>query len=148
MTEFENLLEGSIEYRNRDSNRSYTRDIENEFALVKFTGNISDLPKHFKRNLTIDKAERFEKGDMIIMEDDYVRKFNYDIDEVHIKANDTRKRHEFDLTECAVNELYCPYCGEKVWRSGQNQDRISCGDCMAYFDVYGKGESMVIESGP
>lgn len=148
MTEFENLLEGSITYKSENNEQTYTREIEEEIMLVKFTGDISDLPREIKRNLTVQKAERFEEGDMIILEDDYVRKFNYELEKVHVKAADTRKNHEIDFEECAINDLYCPHCGDRVWKSGKPQGMISCGDCMAHFDVYGKGESLVIESRP
>lgn len=148
MTEFENLLEGSITYNSENNDQTYTREIEEEIILVRFTGDTADLPRKIKSNLTVSKAERFEEGDMIILEDDYVRKFNYELEGVHVKAADDRKNHQFDFEECDIQDLYCPHCGERIWKSGQNQERLSCGGCMAYFDVYGKGESMVIESHP
>ena len=143
-----NQLDGEYTYKWNGGDNTATRKIEKEFALVKFSGDISDLPEHFKRNVSVQKAEKFEKGDTLILNDGFVTKFNHDLETFRVRAGDKRSTQELDLIECGIDYIYCPFCGEQIWRGGQNQDRISCSECMTYLDIYGKGEQIVIESGP
>lgn len=150
MTEKEPLLDGEYIYSFESVNGnelSLERTFEDEFALVKFSGDISDLPKEFKRNITVRKAERFEAGDTLILKDGYVSEFNHEFDYFHVEAHDNRQKVELSLEESA---LHCPLCGEVFKSEGAELDSFpKCNNCTGlYFDVYGRGEQIVIEGGP
>lgn len=151
MEEKENLLEGEYQYSFTSSTGSELnpeREFSEEFALFRFTGEISDLPKHFKRNVNVRKAERFEEGDVLVLKDGHVSTLNHDLDEFHVVAGDNRQKYEVDLDEVGEEALFCPFCGEQMWQNGQKQRFISCHECGVYFDIYAQGEQMVFEAGP
>lgn len=150
--EIEPLLDGEFSYRTETSNGGEMepeRTFEEEFALVEFSGEMSDLPEHFKRNVSVQKAERFEEGDILQLKDGFVSKFRGDFTSFHVTAHDSRKKWEMDLNEMdEQSKIYCPLCGNVVWSQGQRQDFVSCDDCQVYFDIYQKGEQMMFELGP
>lgn len=131
-----------------DSEKEYTREFEENFGLVKFNGNIHDLPEEFKRNLTVDKAERFESGDMLMLMDDHVSKFNSEMVELYIEQHDFRSKMTIDREALNDDVFYCPFCGDQMRMNQRDTVHVRCSDCMTGGNVYAMGDEMVFELGP
>jgi ribosomal protein L37AE/L43A len=151
MEQIDPLLDGEFGYSFTTTSGSEcnpSREFEEEFALVRYEGELADLPEHFKRNVTVRRAEQFEEGEMLMLKDGHVTTFDHEFDHFRVRAGDRMKKYEVDLEDMGVDDLYCPLCGNKIWHKHMGQNFISCNKCQAGIDVYGKGEDIVFSLGP
>ncbi len=125
-----------------------TKSAESRLMITTFTGDVEDLPKEFKRHISVLKAERYEEGDRLVLRDKHVEKLSHEIEELEVVAGDNRQQTETDLNDWNEDEIHCPLCGEIIWAFGDRQDFVSCNNCRVYFDFYIQGEQMVVEFGP
>jgi len=129
-------------------NLQISKSAESRLMITTFTGDHNDLPRSFKKNMSIADLDRYEEGDRLVLTDNHVTKLTHDIKELEVVAGDNRQQFELDLDEINENQIYCPLCGNIIWRHGDRQGFVSCDNCRVYFDFYIKGEQTVVEFGP
>jgi hypothetical protein len=136
---------------------SYERTHEGDksFVIHQCTGDIDDVPEKMKRSLTVKDFERADVGDWIISRSGsklVTIRSEFPLKSLTVKAADRRSIFEVDLSEGHYDQIFCPFCGEKMWEIGQGsstiKNTISCGECRVYYTIYGKGEQIVLEGGP
>lgn len=134
--------------RENNNDLQITRDAESRFMITTFSGDHEDLPRAFRRNMSIADLDRYTEGDRLVLRDNHVDKLNQKIEELEVVAGDNRQQLELDLDEMNEDEIHCPLCGDIIWGFGDRQDFVSCDNCRVYFDFYIKGEQTVVEFGP
>jgi hypothetical protein len=144
-------IDAEFSYESPMTNRDdlqVSKNAESRLMITTFTGDHEDLPRAFRRNMSIADLDRYEEGDRLVLRDNHVSKLTQKIGELEVVAGDNRQQFELDLDEVNENQIHCPLCGHIIWEYGDSQDYVSCDNCRVYFDFYIQGEQTVVEFGP